>query len=141
MLTDTLVNRRNIRVVGALLEGAPGCYLITQRAPGAILPLLWEFPGGQVQEGESDVVALGRELKERLELAVTVGEEMMATHHEYDTYTIDFRVFQCRLAFPGQQVSHDKINDHCWVSLSDMSQFQFPPADARTLAKLLDLDQ
>jgi len=124
-----------------MLEREPGRFLITQRAPQASLPLLWEFPGGQVHDGESDATALKRELKERLGLDVEVADEAMATHHEYDTYTIDFRVFQCRLTSSDQEVSHAKVNDHRWVTLAEMSQFQFPPADARTLAKLLDLDQ
>ena len=52
------MTRRQIRVVGAMLEREPGRYLITQRSKTASLPLLWEFPGGRVQEGESDEVAL-----------------------------------------------------------------------------------
>ncbi|HYO72578.1 MAG TPA: NUDIX domain-containing protein, partial [Archangium sp.] len=46
--------RRHIRVVGAMLQNAEGRYLITQRPPKATLPLLWEFPGGRVEEGEAD---------------------------------------------------------------------------------------
>jgi 8-oxo-dGTP diphosphatase len=134
------VNRRKIRVVGAMLEREPGRYLITQRSKNASLPLLWEFPGGRVNEGESEAEALTRELKERLGLEVEVDEQAMATHHEYPTYTVDFRVFHCRLARADQEVSHAKVNDHRWVALDEMGEFQFPDADARTLAKLLDLD-
>jgi 8-oxo-dGTP diphosphatase len=32
------------------------------------------------------------------------------------------------------------VNDHRWVRLEEMSQYQFPDADAKTLAKLLDLE-
>ena len=134
------MNRRKIRVVGAMLEKEPGRYLITQRSKDASLPLLWEFPGGRVHEGERDSEALHRELEERLGLDVIVDEEAMATHHEYDTYSVEFRVFHCRLASPDQEVSHQVVNDHRWAALDEMGQFQFPPADARTLAKLLDLD-
>jgi 8-oxo-dGTP pyrophosphatase MutT (NUDIX family) len=45
--------RRKIRVVGAMIE-LDGRYLITQRPPRASLPLLWEFPGGRVEPGETD---------------------------------------------------------------------------------------
>jgi 8-oxo-dGTP diphosphatase len=134
------VNRRKIRVVGAMLEREPGRYLITQRSKSASLPLLWEFPGGRVHEGERDADALHRELEERLGLDVIVGEEAMATHHEYDSYIVDFRVFHCRLATPEQEPSHKVVNDHRWAALDEMGQFKFPDADARTLAKLLDLD-
>lgn len=134
------MNRRKIRVVGAMLEREPGRYLITQRSKNASLPLLWEFPGGRVHEGETDAEALQRELSERLGLQVIVDEEAMATHHEYDTYSLDFRVFRCHLVRPEQEVSHARVNDHRWVGLDEMGEFQFPDADARTLAKLLDLD-
>jgi 8-oxo-dGTP diphosphatase len=134
------VNRRQIRVVGAMLEREPGRYLITQRSKTASLPLLWEFPGGRVHDGESDEAALKRELKERLALDVVVDEQAMATHHEYDTYTVDFIVFHCRPASVEQPVSHAVVNDHRWVALDEMGEFKFPDADARTLAKLLDLD-
>ena len=134
------MNRRKIRVVGAMLEREPGRYLITQRSKTASLPLLWEFPGGRVHEGERDAEALHRELEERLGLDVIVDEEAMVTSHEYDTYSVEFRVFHCKLASPDQQVSHEVVADHRWAALDEMGQFQFPPADARTLAKLLDLD-
>lgn len=134
------MNRRKIRVVGAMLEKEPGRYLITQRSKHASLPLLWEFPGGRVHEGERDSEALHRELEERLGLDVIVDEEAMVTSHEYDTYSLEFRVFHCRLASPDQEVSHKVVNDHRWAALDEMGQFEFPAADARTLAKLLDLD-
>ena len=79
------MNRRKIRVVGAMLEREPGRYLITQRSKTASLPLLWEFPGGRVHEGERDAEALHRELEERLGLDVIVDEEAMVTSHENDT--------------------------------------------------------
>jgi 8-oxo-dGTP diphosphatase len=123
-----------------MLEREPGRYLITQRQKTASLPLLWEFPGGRVNDGESDEEALRRELKERLGLDVIVDEAAGSTHHVYPTYEVDFRVFHCRLKDPTQAVSHAKVNDHRWVTLEEMSQYKFPDADARTLAQLLDLD-
>ncbi len=134
------MSRRHIRVVGAMLEKEPGQYLITQRPPKATLPLLWEFPGGRVQEGETDQQALARELKEEMDIEVEVGEQAMHTHHEYPNYDIDFRVFRCRLTSPETAINHLRVHDHRWVRLSEMGQYKFPDADARTLEKLLDLD-
>jgi 8-oxo-dGTP diphosphatase len=132
--------RRHIRVVGAMLEKDSGRYLITQRRSTAALPLLWEFPGGRVHEGETDEAALVRELKERLDLDVVVDAKAAATHHEYPEYDLDFTVFQCHLKAGSPEVSKAKINDFRWVQLSEMGQYKFPDADARTLARLLELD-
>jgi 8-oxo-dGTP diphosphatase len=63
---------RTIRVVAAVIE-REGSYLITQRRPAAVLPLLWEFPGGRVEEGETDTAALKREVLHRLGVDIEVG--------------------------------------------------------------------
>ncbi len=134
------MSRRHVRVVGAMLQNEQGCYLITQRPPKASLPLLWEFPGGRVEEGEDDATALAREIQEEMGVDVLVLEQAMHTRHEYPTYDIDFRVFHCRLADPDAPIQHLRVHDHRWVSLEEMSGYRFPDADAKTLAKLLDLD-
>jgi 8-oxo-dGTP diphosphatase len=132
--------RRHIRVVGAMLEKDRGRYLITQRRPTASLPLLWEFPGGRVHEGETDEAALIRELKERLGLDVIVDGRASTMRHEYADYDVDFTVFHCRLKDPNARVDSPKVNDHRWVALSEMGSYKFPDADQRTLEFLLESD-
>lgn len=135
------MSRREIRVVGAMIEDAAGRYLITQRRPEGSLPLLWEFPGGRVEMDETPEHALARELREDLGIDVKVHERAMHTRHAYPSYDIDFCVFRCELADPKQEIQHGRVHDHRWVTLEEMSGYQFPDADARTLAKLLGLDE
>jgi 8-oxo-dGTP diphosphatase len=59
-----MTTRRRVRVVSAEIQRG-GCWLLAQRAAHAELPLLWEFPGGRVRRGETDVMALSRALRER----------------------------------------------------------------------------
>ncbi len=132
--------RRHIRVVGAMLQNDQGRYLITQRPPKASLPLLWEFPGGRVEEGETDEQALAREIREEMNVEVQVLEQALHTHHDYPTYDIDFRVYRCRMKSPESAIQHVRVHDHRWVALEEMSQYRFPDADAKTLARLLGLE-
>lgn len=134
------MSRRHIRVVGSMIERGRGQYLITQRRPTAVFPLMWEFPGGRVEEGETDEEALARELSEEMGIHVVVGEEVLRIHHEYSKYDVDFRVFRCRLVNEDAEIRHVRVHDHRWVSLQEMSQYEFPPADQRSLERLLDLD-
>ena len=58
-------DKPTVRVVAAVIE-SDGKYLITQRMPHAVMPLLWEFPGGKVEDGELPDQAIVRELSEEL---------------------------------------------------------------------------
>lgn len=133
------MSRRRIRVVGAMLESLPGHYLITQRRPGGSLPLLWEFPGGRVEEGESDRNALARELREEMGIEIEVTGTVNIVHHAYAEYDVDFVILACRLVSDPADLQHLGVHDHRWATLEDMGQYAFPDADARTLALLLGL--
>jgi len=64
-----------IRVVASVIE-RDGQLLVCQRPAHKRHGGLWEFPGGKVEEGESDVEAVARELDEELGVRVlSVGPE------------------------------------------------------------------
>jgi 8-oxo-dGTP diphosphatase len=128
--------RRKIRVVGAMIERAER-YLITQRPATASLPLLWEFPGGRVEPGETDQEALAREVLELVGLRVEPGDRVIHVEHAYEGYDIDFCVYRCQLI--SGEPRHDRINDHAWVLPQELDHYQFPPADEKTIALLLGL--
>ena len=128
--------RRKIRVVGAMIE-KDGRYLITQRPPKSSLPLLWEFPGGRVEPGETDEEALARELREEMAIEVEVGERVIHVEHAYEGYDVDFCVYRCRLR--SASIQHLRVHDHRWVRPDELDAYEFPPADEKSIAKLLDL--
>jgi 8-oxo-dGTP diphosphatase len=128
--------RRKIRVVGAMIE-RDGRYLITQRPPTATLPLLWEFPGGRVEPGETDEEALARELREEMDIGVVVGPRVIHVENAYEKYDIDFCVYRCGLE--STVIQHIRVHDHRWVAPQDLDDYEFPAADEKTIAKLLDL--
>ncbi len=123
-----------IRVVAAEIE-REGAFLITQRRPMATLPLLWEFPSGRVEAGEADEAALVREIRERMDVEVRVGKLSMFIKHEYEDYSLDFCVYRCELI--TDNIRPRRVHDWRWVRPSEMDQYEFPPADAQTIEKLL----
>jgi len=127
----------HIRVVAGEIE-CDGRYLITQRNPHAVLPLLWEFPGGRVEPGESDEQALIRELHEGMGITVEVGARALSVSHEYERYTLDLMVYRARIVDGEPQCL--KVNAIEWVKPDEFSNYKFPGADQATVDQLLGED-
>jgi 8-oxo-dGTP diphosphatase len=126
---------RIIRVVAAVIS-REGRYLITQRRDEAVLPNLWEFPGGRVEAGEADEEALHREVRERIGVDVRVDEKVAEKHHEYDGYDVHLTLYACHLD-PGLEPSAVRVKEVRWVASSDFPDYTFPPADQATMDQLL----
>lgn len=127
-----------IRVVAAVI-GNNGKYLITQRRPNAVLPLKWEFPGGRVEEGESDADALRREIRHRLDVEVETGELISYVTHPYDSCTVELYLYACTLT--GGEPKARAVQTFEWVSSSEFDNYPFTPADESSMRKLLGLGE
>ena len=82
------------RVVSAEIQRG-GRWLITQRSSHAVLPLLWEFPGGRVREGEQEEAALIRSLQARIGVEIEVIERLLEVRHDYEDYSVLLAVWRC----------------------------------------------
>lgn len=125
---------RTIRVVAAVLE-KDGCYLITQRRASAVLPLMWEFPGGRVEAGETDQQALKRELRHRLGVEIEVGKLISFVSHPYEHYVVDLFLYECTLV--TENLEPLAVNAFKWALSQEFDQYPFTPADEASMNKLL----
>jgi 8-oxo-dGTP diphosphatase len=126
--------QRTIRVVAAVLE-KDGHYLITQRRATAVLALMWEFPGGRVEEGETDAQALKREVRHRLGAEIEVGKLISFVSHPYEHYAVDLFLYECTLL--GEALEARNVNAFKWVTSAEFDQYPFTPADEASMNKLL----
>ena len=128
--------RPTIRVVAAVIERR-GRYLITQRRPSAVLPLLWEFPGGRVEPGETDVDAVRREVRHRLGVDVKPLQLISFVSHPYERYVVDLYLYECEL--PTGEPNELNVNAFRWATSEEFDQYPFTPADELSMTKLLGL--
>lgn len=128
------MSRPTIRVVAGVIERG-GRYLITQRRSSAVLPLLWEFPGGRVEEGETDAEALEREVSHRLGVHVTAGQLISFVTHPYEKYSVDLYLYECELQSGEPHAVN--VADFRWVPSSEFDRYEFTPADELSMSKLL----
>ena len=99
--------------------------------------LLWEFVGGKVESGETKEQALIRECKEELDILLSVGDVFMDVVHEYSDITVHLTLFNATISEgEPQKIEH---NDIQWITPSEISNYEFCPADEEILDKIKDL--
>jgi 8-oxo-dGTP diphosphatase len=114
--------------VAAALIIREGLVLIGQRRADQPMALLWEFPGGKLEPGESSQQALARELFEELGIRATIGAPVTRIRHNYrHGGAVDLQFFVVR-EFVGEIVNHiyQQIK---WVRLEDLPSYDFLAAD------------
>ena len=113
-------------VAGVVRRG--GRVLLCQRPEGKRLGLLWEFPGGKVEPGESPEAALERELREELAVQTRTGRVL-------DALRLDGReggdllllFYESEIAGGEPQTVECRALD--WVLPKDVSTYDLAPAD------------
>ncbi len=85
-------------VVAALITREPdGEVLLSLRRPDQAMPLLWELPGGKIEPGESPEQALQREVREELDVEVSVGGIFDVVSFRYPDFDLLMLVYRCQL--------------------------------------------
>lgn len=121
-------------VVAALIRNGDKM-LICQRPKNKARSLLWEFVGGKVEKGESLEQALIRECKEELNITLSVGDVFMEVTHEYPDITVHLTLFNAVIASGvPEKIEH---NDIRWVTKSQLTDYDFCPADRSILDEII----
>jgi len=72
--------------------------LMTLRPPGDPLGMLWELPGGKIDDGESPTAALVREIREELGVTAIPEEVLEVASHAYPHgLDVEITFLLCRL--------------------------------------------
>lgn len=113
-------------------------FLICQRPQDKSQGLLWEFPGGKLEPGETGEQAVIRECREELGVTLQVDSFFMDVTHEYPDRTVHLSVYNCSLT-DGEPVRLEH-NDMRWITSSEFGEFEFCPADIEIICRLADED-
>ncbi|SDR76175.1 8-oxo-dGTP diphosphatase [Polaribacter sp. KT25b] len=62
--------------------------LAVQRSETMKLPLKWEFAGGKIEVGESEIDCIKREILEELNIQIEVKERLTSVVHQYPNFKI-----------------------------------------------------
>jgi len=130
---------KEVQVVGAVIRDEKQGYLCALRGGEMSLAGFWEFPGGKVEFGEDHKAALNREIKEELTCSIEIGDHIASVTHDYENLRVHLHTYFATLeeGTPAAK-EHQELR---WVSLHDLRQLNWAPADIPTVDKLLELER
>jgi 8-oxo-dGTP diphosphatase len=120
-------------IVGAAII-AKGRVLACERSDPPEVAGKWEFPGGKVEHGESEIEALVRECDEELAVQVEVGERVGGDVRLAHGRAV-LKVYAARLTGPQQPqaIEHGELR---WLGADELDSVVWLPADAPIVAAL-----
>lgn len=127
-------DHRTVVVLAGVIE-RQSRFLLTRRLKNTHLAGYWEFPGGKCETDEDHQACLIRELREELDVAAVVGDEILVSEHDYPDRTVRIHFRRCDIVGdPSPQLGQEMR----WVDRTELATLQFPPADDELIALLVN---
>lgn len=127
-----------IRVTCAIIESESGV-LCALRSTKMSHAGLWEFPGGKVEQGETNEACLIREIKEELDVTIEIISPLDWQPFTYPGgFSLALIPFRCRIleGYP-KAMQHQEIR---WVKRAELMNLDWAGADIPVLENYLDLE-
>lgn len=111
--------------------------LAVQRSETMKLPLKWEFAGGKIEAGESEIDCIKREISEELNIKIEVKQRLTPVTHQYPNFKIKL------IPFIADYLSGElKLREHCSFLLADKHELinlDWAEADLPILKEFIEL--
>ncbi|HEX5607609.1 MAG TPA: (deoxy)nucleoside triphosphate pyrophosphohydrolase [Candidatus Binatia bacterium] len=130
-------SRTAISVIAGLIFRNERILICQRRQNAAFASLKWEFPGGKIEDRETDTDALRRELKEELAIDVRESEFFSGYVYSYeDGPTVSLRFHRVK-SFQGepQNLVFEQVS---WVEVDDLVNFDFLEGDRRLIMQMIE---
>lgn len=108
--------------------------LIVQRPLDGLLGGLWEFPNGNLKNGETSDIACIRHISETTNLSVSNLNYLTQVKHAYTHFKIVVDAYECEYT-QGDLLLNGPI-DAKWIKLTELQKYPLPKATHKIIEKL-----
>lgn len=116
---------KEIKVVAAIIQ-IENKILATKRGYGEFINM-WEFPGGKIESGETKEQALVREIKEELNIEISVDKFAIDIEYQYPNFYLFMSCFMCSIK--EGSIEFLEHNDGKWITKEELNTLNWLPAD------------
>ena len=98
----------------------------------------YEFPGGKIEDGESNVQSLMRELIEEMDFEVNITPEdfFLTVEHEYPDFSITMHCYICHVL--DRKFNRKEHFSHIWLKVNKLDTLDWAAADLPIVRKLME---
>lgn len=126
-----------LKVICALIE-QHGRVLITQRSESMPEALLWEFPGGKLEAGETEEECIVREIREELDISITPETRLKPVIHSLSPgKCLELVPYLCQ--YNGGTIYLKEHKTYNWVSAHELKGYTWCPPDLPIVEEYLQL--
>ena len=112
--------------------------LVTQRSEMMKLPLKWEFPGGKLEDGESEIDCVKREIKEEINIDIEVLAKLSNSIFDYGVFKINLIPFIAN--YVSGEIILSEHKDYKLLDKTELLDLDWAEADLPIVKEFLKLE-
>ncbi|WP_205729858.1 (deoxy)nucleoside triphosphate pyrophosphohydrolase [Flavobacterium turcicum] len=112
--------------------------LVTQRSEKMKLPLKWEFPGGKLEENESEIDCIKREILEEINIEIEVVKQLSNSVYDYGSFKINLIPFIAN--YVSGEIILSEHKDYKLLDKSELQNLDWAEADLPIVEEFLKLE-
>lgn len=134
-----MLNLIHKKVIAGVIIRKDKKVLIAQRAKKDALYGKWEFPGGKMEQGETEHECLQRELFEEFGIQTQIGSYIDSSFFSHQGRPMEMRAYYVE-SFAGDFQLHDHEQIR-WVDIKELYSYDMPDPDWPIVDALASLSQ
>ena len=130
-------NSPKIEVVAAIISNDSEEILCMQRGVNkhSYISKKYEFPGGKIEQDETNENALKREITEEINIEIEINSFYLKVEHEYPDFFLIMNAYLCKT-----KTLNITLNEHIeykWLPIQDLNGLDWAAADIPIVKKLM----
>jgi 8-oxo-dGTP diphosphatase len=108
--------------------------LAVQRGPNMSLPFKWEFPGGKLEDNETELECIKREIREELSIEIEVQNRLTPSYFAYPNINIELIPYLAR--YLSGEIVLAEHKSYQFLDITELNNLDWADADLPILNEL-----